>query len=326
MKHHMLNGKSNLVPVKNIDVAPGPYAMSFGFDPEKMIASVERFGLLNSPFVETKSNGKIEVIAGYRRILAAKAMGWEQVSCMDISDSGLSSFEKLLLNLHDNLATRTFNDVEKGMILDRLFGHISKLDIVTQYMPLLGLPSHEPLFRTLLRLKELDTSIKLALIEKRLSFQTIESLLNMELDSRSAVFEWLSNIIFNFKQQNYFIEFINDITIREGITIPQLLLEEGLLRILRAEKLNKPQKVKHVLEELRGRRFPRLRRSEKRLQSMISAVHLPVGVTVRHSPFFETQDFRLEIRFRDGKDLKSKILHLSNLGNLEGIEAPWKED
>ena len=325
--HHKYSLKGEPVPValEDIDETPGPYTMSFGFDSDKMVTSMEKAGIIHPPLIERLPDGKAEVIAGYRRIQGARHLGWKQVPCFDLTDRELSSLEKLLLGLYDNLATRAFNDVEKGMVLERLNNHVSRKEILADYMPLLGLPSHEPTLDIFLRIKELEIPARLAIAHERVSFKTTHSLLNMDLESRSSVLEWLFDLMFNFNQQNQFIEYINDISISEDRGIYDVLSDEKLLEVRLNESLNKPQKAKRTLELLRARRFPNLSRAETSFNEMIHSAGLPDGVFVRHSPFFEGPDYRLEIRFRDGKSLKTMIDQVSNLKGLQNLGDPWKE-
>jgi hypothetical protein len=315
-----------MIDIGDMEENPGPYCMSFGFDVKPLISSIEKFGLINMPFVAKGREGKVDVVAGYRRIKALRSLNWERVPCRDLSDSGLSPLELLLFNLYDNLATRQFNDVEKGMILNRLVFHVPRGEIIERFMPIFKLPSHEPFLDIFLKLEELDHHTKTGFVEKELSFQTIKTLLGMEPDSRSTVLKWISSIKFNSNQQTKFIEYLEDISIKEEKKISDLLGEKQFLSILEDKKLNNPQKSKLILDLLRSRRFPRLAHSEKAFQKEISGFPLPGGVKLHHSPFFENPDYRLEIVFRSGYELKEKIISLSQLDGLEKIGDFWKTD
>jgi ParB-like chromosome segregation protein Spo0J len=311
---------------KDIGENPGPFCMSFGFDLRPLMRSIEEFGLINRPIVTMEGEGGVEVVAGYRRILALKSLKWKKVPCRDISDSGLSPLQRLLFNLYDNLATRQFNDVEKGMILKRLIPHIPREEILEDYMPLLGLPSHESTLHIFLGLQDLENHFKESLLKKRISIQAIKMLLGLDPDSRSAIHDWILMIKLNFNQQIQFIECTIDISLRERKAIAEILREKQISALLEDEKLNKPQKAKLVLDLLRSRRFPSLSRSEKAFQEKVSSLGFPEGVKVRHPPFFEGSDYRLEILFKDGKDLKGKTHSISQLSGLEKLGDPWQED
>lgn len=315
-----------LVNAKEIDESPGSFTMSFGFDLKPLIRSIERFGLINTPCVVRDTKGKWVPVVGFRRILVLKSLQWEKIPCVDLSDLGLSVLDLILLNLHDNLTTRKFNDVEKGMILYRLTPHTIRDEILNYYMPLLDLPSHEPTLDLFLKLEGLDTIIKRSIAEGTVSLKTIKQIVDMGHEPCMVIFTWLKKIKLNFNQQLQFIEYIKDISIKEEKSINQILEEKQLLKLLEDTKLNNPQKTKHVLNLLKSRRFPRLTDSEKTFQKNISRLNLPKDVRIQHPPFFETPHYRLEILFRNGKELKEKIDYLAELDRLEMIEDPWETD
>lgn len=322
----MTKGDAVLVALKEISEEPGPYCMSFGFDLKPLIRSVRTFGLINSPIVTRDREGRVEVVVGYRRMLALKHLQWREIPCRDLSHAGLSPFQLLLLSLYDNLATRHFNEVEKGMILSRLSAHVSRDEILRDFMPLLDLPSHEPTLELFLRLEELDQSIKKSLVHARISFQTVKALVPLDPESRATLLEWINATRLNTNQQKQFIAYTIDISSREQKKISKLLKEEKLLDIFKSKKLNNPQKSKLLLNLLKSRRFPSLTRFEKAFQEKTASLGLPDGITISHPPFFEDPDYRLEILFKNGEGLREKIDALGKVNGLESLGDPWKED
>jgi len=322
----MLRGKSILLDLKEIDDNPGPYCMSFHFDLKALVRSIEHCGLINDPFIILTEEGRAEVVIGYRRILALKALKMESIGCIDLSDSGLSHLDLLLLNLSENLATRQFNDLEKGMILSRLMIYISKEKVIEEYMPVLKLPSHVETLHFFLNLDGLDQQMKISIAEKVISLRAIKMLLDMEEKSRFSVFLLLAKLKLNFNKQIHFIEYIVDISHKEGIGIPDLLMEKSFQRILEEKPLNNPQKVKRVMNLLRARRYPSLVHYEDAFNRKISQLELPHGVRLCHSPFFESPDYMLEIKFKKGGELKEKLKILSRIEGLDNIGNPAQKD
>jgi hypothetical protein len=243
-----------------------------------------------------------------------------------LSGEELSPSDLLLFSLYDNLSSRAFNDVEKGMILKRLKPHFSGEEIRREYMPLLGLPSNESICILYEKLEELDTALRTSCADGDLPLKTIKALLETDPDSRATLFQWIKDLKLNFNQQSLFIENTLDISVKEATTILQVLQEKPLLSIKEDKKLNNPQKAKRSLSYLRSRRFPLLTRSEEAFEKMISGLDLPERVRISHPPFFENPNYRLEILFRDGKVLGETVKKLARLNNLEGICDPWEEE
>ena len=312
------------VDPKSIE-CPGPYCMSFGFDLDPLILSIKNIGLVNHPLLIENGRGGMTLVAGYRRIQALQYLKYDKIPCRILSGSQLSPLECLLINLYDNLATRALNEIEKGMILSRLAAWLPRTEILDHYMALLGLPSHEPTFIFFQRLEqELDNEIKEYLAKGRLSLQVAKGFLDMDHHTRRHVFDLVSNLKLNINQQNQFTEYIVDLSYINDSAISGLFNETQFLRICSDSEMNTPQKAKAVLEFLRTRRFPSLAGAEGAFKKRVSELNLPDGVRIKAPPYFEAALYRLEVLFKDGKELTEKIESLSRNEGLTDMDNPWE--
>ncbi len=310
----------------DIDDSPGPFCMSFGFELEPLIQSIQNVGMVNPPLLIQKKSGTYTIIAGYRRIRALKFLDIKKTPCRILSESRVSELECFRLNLHDNLATRVFNEVEKGMVLSRLTSLVSQDQILNRYMPLLGLPSHSEKFFFYLRLeKELEKEIKIHLAQGRMSLQVARLLLEIGRGDRNRVFELISALNLNINYQKQLIDYIIDISNIKRIPVSTFLAENFFSDILQKEGFNKPQKVKALFHSLRVLRFPTLVRAEENFSKNVTRLGLTKGVKVSAPPYFESPHFRLEILFRNGTELKEKLRILTKKEGLEVLGNPWKE-
>ena len=167
---------------------------------------------------------------------------------------------------------------------------------------------------------------KVALVEKRLSTKVVKSLLEMNARSRSSVVSWILTINMNFNQQSQFVEYLQDISIRDECSIDGQLLDRELISIMNDGRRNNPQKAKAILHRLKSRRYPLLDRCEKSYAKLVSSLDLPEGTKIHHPPFFEGSEFRLEVIFKKGGELKDKIENISRVQGLEKIAFPWEEE
>ncbi len=312
------------VDLDRFDECPGPYCMSFGFDIQPIISSIETVGLINAPFVKRGKDGHFDVVAGYRRIKALRILGRSMVPCMDLSESGLSPLDMFCLNLHDNLTVRKFNNVEKGMIINRLSLYLPEEEIRKRYLQILDISNPKDL-DLLRKIEGLSEVTKSSVADGTLSLNTIRQILEMDHPSGEAIVQWILNLKLNFNQQLKFIEYINDISIKENKSIARLLAENHFMMTSGENRLNTPQKAKRTLALLRARRMPYLAQSERTFERFIANLNLPDGVRILHPPFFESQGYRLEMAFTDGEDLKKKIKDLEQKKEIEMIGDPWKE-
>ncbi len=323
--HKIATSDLRLIDTGRINDSPGPYGMSFGFELTSLIRSIKKIGLVNTPVLIEDGKGMKTVVSGYRRIQAVKSLKWENIPCRILQESEFSPLECLLLNLHENLATRSLNNVEKGMVLSHLNSYLPLNEIMKDYMKLLDLPSHEKTFNLFIRIEEeLDKNIKAYLARGHISLQVIRMLLDMNPASRVPVFDLISNLKFNINQQFQLINYIVDISHITKAPIIELLNDQPLEKICLDDNLNTPQKAKAVLRLLRTRRFPSLSEAEKTFNKMVSKLDLPKRVRIDPPLFFESPDYRLEILFREGKELREKIGWLFKVDGLEDIGNPWE--
>jgi hypothetical protein len=325
-KQHILGRHLTWVSLEKLQAAPGPYTMSFGFDQEPLCNSIRRIGLVNPPCIARDKGGQIEIVTGYRRLLVLKQLGWVRVGCEDLTSSLPAAHERLLFAFYDNLASRTFNPVEKAMVLARFVPLLKREDILNIIMPLLSIASHEDTLNFYMRLVELGSEIKEALVRDRLCLKAAKALLNLEPESRESVFRWISDLSLSFNQQLQYIDIMMDLSIIYKKSCSQIMELEPFQNIMGDERLNNPQKSKKVLEELCFLRYPKWRRAETRFKEKLQLLNLPEGTRVDHPPFFEASGYRLEVQFREGKELMEKLGHLSLLPGLQEFEDPFPGD
>ncbi len=314
-----------LIGLEEFDEAPGPYCMSFDFDIEILINSIKAIGLINMPFVKRNREGRLDIVTGYRRIMALKSMKYPRIYCRDLSDSGFSEHEMFLINLYENMTTRRFNEVEKGMILKGLMMYISREDVERHFMQILDIRNPREI-DILMRINELNETEKRSIANGDISINTIRLVHGLDISSRSVILRCISELGLNFNQQLQYIDYITDISIKEDKSIADIMDEHQFLLLLKEEDLNTPQKARSMLNILRTRRFPFLSKNEKEFNKKIKGLGLPDGISISHTPYFEGQDYRLEILFKDGRELKQKVRTLACIEGLNDIKDPWREN
>jgi hypothetical protein len=247
---------------------------------------------------------------------------------LDLSSAALSDRKLLLLNFYDNLATRELNPIEKGMFLKRIGLFFDEKIIIQDFLPLLGLSSRALVLQIYKKMADLPRDQRQLIADKKISLQAVTVLLEMEMDieSRSSLFNWISYLNLNLNQQLQFIEFINDISIIHRTPVVQVLEKITFQNKGDDSTQNKPQQAKMILETLRSMRYPRLVKVENDFQQQIHKLNLPKFARIRHSPGFEDSHCNLTIDFKDGRELKQKMLALTQLERLEKLSVDTNKE
>ena len=311
------------VEISDIDLNPGPFCMSFHFSLEQLKGSIERFGVLNAPYVIKASDSRYTVVVGYRRLLALRELGWLEALC-HVLPGNFPPLEALLLNLYDNLIQRKMNDIEKGMVLKRLARFVEHEQIITQFMPMLDVPANRQTLRLFLGLEELEEPIKLSIAEQRMSLRVAGLIMNLGTQDRLKISELFTTLRWSFNQQWEAIQWIMEIASREGRSIEEVINDREVTEILHGSRMSNPQKLKDIVMVLKKRRFPSLMKAENEFRKGISALPLPKGVKISPPPFFEGIDYRVEIVFTKGKELRGKLEKLSHLPGLDKVTDFWR--
>ena len=318
-----LKTTSSKVAIPDIDLKPGPFTMSFDFDLEPLKASIAEFGVLNPPYLLENSGSKLIVVAGYRRLLAVRELGWPGIVC-EVVPHDFPPFEALLLNLYDNLVHRHLNDIEKGMILKRLTRFLRTEQVVTDFMPVLDLPPNKQTLELFLGLMDLEETIKISVARERLSLRVAGLMSSIGKDDRLRINDLFTSLKWGFNQQWEATQWVLEIASREGRSIKGVLDEGELMGLLHNDKMNNPQKVKAIVKLLRVRRFPSLLNAETLFRKGLSHLSLPSGVRITPPASFEGLDYKLEIIFTKGEELKERLAELSRVPGLEKVTDFWR--
>lgn len=300
------------------------FRMSFGFNIEPLAASISEVGLLNPPIVWQEEGG-VHVVAGYRRVLALLETGCSTVECVVLPSSD-SRDRCLLLNFYDNLATRELNPVEKAMACSRLASLFPRREVISRFMPAMGLPSDESTLDFYAAMDtDLDDEIKHAVASGQMSVKAVKPLLRLPPGERRAFCDLLEKMKFNNNQQLQVFDLISDISIRDRKASSVVLGDEDLRAIVEAEAMNPPQKARAFLDCCRRKRYPSIHAAERSFKSRVGALGLPAEVGIIDPECFEASGFRMQVKFEDGCHLRDTLDQILRLP-LETLTPPWKDN
>lgn len=324
MQKNQIKTVDLIVNISDIDLRPdGPFCMSFDFNLDKLRGSIAKFGILNPPYIVKNLDDSFSVVAGYRRLLAAKELGWKNAECR-LLPVDFSAFDALMLNLDDNLLHRKLNIIEKGMVIKRIFPFLKKDKIITDYLALLDIPASKHNLELYLKLSELDEQIKVSIANEILSLRVVDLMENIDREHRLSINDLFISLKFSFNQQLQLFQFLTEISSREGRSIKKILDDSEISEVLTDKRMNAPQKVKAIIVALKKRRFPSLSVAEMAFKKGLSRLSLPSGVNIIPPAFFEGINYRLEIVFSDGNEIIDKINKLNKLSGLFEVTEFWK--
>jgi ParB family transcriptional regulator, chromosome partitioning protein len=179
------------------DILPNPYQPRREFHPEELqdlTASIAEFGIIQPLTVTEKGNGMFELIAGERRLRAAKAAGLERVP---VIVRAADEQRKLELALIENLQRADLNPIEEALSYDKLMTEFG----LTQESVALRVGKSRPVVANALRLLRLPSDMQQAVGDSRLSMSMARVLCGMEEpQEQRAMFERMLKGEYNVRQ------------------------------------------------------------------------------------------------------------------------------
>ena len=167
-------GAQRMVPVDQI--APNPRQPRERFDDEALAdltASIRELGILQPLLVRASENGRLELIAGERRLRAARAAGLSEVPVMLVETDESGSLERALV---ENIHRQDLNPIEEAAAYKQLIDEGG----LTQEALGSRLGRSRVTVSNSLRLLDLPTSLQRLLIDGRLTAGHGKALLGLE--------------------------------------------------------------------------------------------------------------------------------------------------
>ena len=153
---------------------------------------------------------------------------------------------------------------------------------------------------------EIETRIRALAAEKRLPMTNLERWLAIDQPSRARLLEIVEIVKLRTGQIATTIDLLDEIRVRDRITIAEILDRPGIQRVLKSAG-STPARASALLDELRSVRFPRMRAMQSRLDAEIAALKLPRGIAVVLPRDLGNDELTVSIRTHSGADFERML-------------------
>jgi len=309
------------VPLEEIRGEDETFRISFSPDLSPLINSLRMVGQL-SPLLVREGEGGYQLISGFKRWEAMGEVGIGEAEVVVVKVGDLEA-EKLAVG--HNLP-QGMNLIEKARALEgfRRFG-MPEEESISQWLPLFGLQPHRKLYLKLLGLLRLPRGLQEYIAKEALPLSLASLFPLLEEEAQREVVPLLWALRPGGSKLREIITHLLEVSQREGISPAQLLKESR--GIWGEGERARPQRMDELRRWLRQRRLPLFSHLEERFSRLRASLRLPPRVSFHPPPFFEGEDFRIELRFRDREELRSLIdLLKERLREIEALPSdPLKE-
>jgi ParB family chromosome partitioning protein len=302
------------IPISHIDLTDETFSVNFVPDLDRLRSSIEEIGLIQPVLLRKKQDG-YQIVCGFRRISIIKEMGGSDILSMVLDEEEKEDLRLFLISLHENLATRSLNTIEKAIALDKLVRQfqIDSVTVIKKYLPLFDLEADEKILNTYLSLIQMEDETKIYVLKEEVSRTNIRRISSLSSKDRMALLSLISPLKLGENRLREILTFLEEVTKRDGLTIREILKRPEIQAVLSHQELTPPQRADRMKKALMGLRYPRMHNMEMKFEKKRKELNLPANASLQHQPFFEGKGLKMEFHFETVEGYRSIVSSLSKL-------------
>jgi ParB-like chromosome segregation protein Spo0J len=310
------------VPLARVNLDTHPWRKAGSEDLSRLQESLAAVGLLSFPRLQSLESGWWRVVTGWKRLKAATQLGWQKISAIILGPQTPEA-HLLLLYLHDNAFTRSFNPLEQTWLASRLLEHWDRKTLMAKGLPLLGLPPSPAHLDRLLAVAQLDDPWQELVARERQALTAAARLAAWDTADLLAALPFLANLPLTQSKQEEFLANVEILARREGVSCAAILGKPELQQDLQNPAANPQVRAEAVRRRLHDWVSPRFQEAKRRFTAGLDRLglkHHP-RLRLKEPPAFEGPDFELSLKFRDHQELQKLLQELANLADLPEFET-----
>lgn len=310
------------VDLTDIDTDDLTCVVTYRPDMAALQRSVADAGVLTPLHVRAlDSRDKLQLVSGWKRVLACRETGHTHVPAL-IHDAGeLSDEAAFLLAMHENLGCRALNAVEKGRVLQRLRQQFAYPvdDLVKTWCPRLDIPPRLDAFEAHCTLVTLDESLQDAVVAGHLPLETALWIGRQAAADREVLQSMFTQLKLGQNRTREFVALIDEICLRDECSVVQLWGELDLASVLSDPERSGPQCVEQLRRRLRTRRYPMFQAHEQQFETARRELRLPSQISLQPPPYFDGSQYQVSFRFGTREALQGYAQKLLDAAEAEAL-------
>lgn len=304
--------KPALVDPRDADLSDTTYLVPCFADPDPLVMSIERVGILNPPIIQERSDGRLIPVLGRRRLEAADRVRLREVATRVVPDD-MPEPDGFVLAFWDNYGHRGFDAAVRTVVLVRLLELFPLLTVARDFLPALDIPPKGPRIERLKAIGRLEHRLLRALASGRIHEKTAALLTKCLPEDRSTVMDLVELLGLNANKNAEIVANLFDLSVLSGRKISEVLQDDPLPEVLHEENLSMAERGKRIREQVRAWKFPALSTNEQKFLEWRRTLSLPPNTTIRHAAAFESEECAVEIKLRSREDAIRALERLSGL-------------
>jgi len=307
------------VPIKSIDIDDQLTSFSFDIPPISLKQSIEEIGVIH-PVTLVPLGKSFRIVCGHKRIKIVSQLKIKEIPARILSPAP-DEEAMLMLNLSENQFLHQYSDIEKGLILSKLCTvKIPEIRIIEKYMPMLGLEKSKKLLDDHLKANQLLLGLKTLLHEMNVPLRTFSVFFNWNAKSAMAAERFFSALRPGVNKWRDLLEWVEEISTRDEITPLDLFELPELQSTLNQNDLAPNVRYDRIRQILHSRRYPILSDLRVRLARSLDALKLDDKTKVHVQDSFESDEIRIEMKFRTRDEFVNQLEKLVRASDSEALD------
>lgn len=301
------------VSTARIDAHDTTFCITCMPDLSPLCDSIQLVGLLEPVTLRERDDGTFQIVCGFKRVEALHFLAVHELEAFVYQQGELDDFQALQLTIAHNLI-RPLNLVEKARILEKLlaFG-LSEREVIDRYLPLLNLQPNARILRQVIGLLDLEQGLLEYLVKKDLSLSAAACFLHLDRDGQRSVLPLMEALRPGENRIKEIVSFLREVSLREGVSVSSVLAGKEIRGILSDQERPRPQRLEALRRILKEMRFPSLTEMQRKFADFKRSLSLPSSISFYPPPFFEGEEFRMEMRFKDSPTFRQLVTRLHQI-------------
>jgi len=312
--------KEKTLAIEEISLKDERFRISYYFSLEKLIHSLKEIGLIHPPLVNFRDQRFI-LVSGWKRVLACLELSLSPIEVLLTEEE--DELQLFLRAFYENLVTREFSLVEKSEILHKLlrFGE-KKQKIISQYLPLLNIPSATAYLDLFLAISQFEPELKKSIHEKNMPLASVQLLAEFIPEERRLILPLLLPLGQN--KQKEILEDLQEISRKNDIPVKEILVTAEIQEILDSPKLSSLQKSERLRIALRKKKYPCYSSWKDSFDAFLRKVRWPKEIPIKPSPFFEDDTISVTLHFKNEEEFRANLSKLQEIASQEEFSKMFK--
>lgn len=295
----------------HIDENEETYRITTAHPIDELCLSLSCIGMINPPVLVRRGSNFV-IICGFRRISAARHLGWGEIPAR-ILEAPSSHLLCAQLAIADNASQRSLNPVEASRAISLLADCApDRLELVRLCNDV-GLSVNIRLVEKLAPMCRLPVAVQDGIISNTISLSVAEMLQDMDAEAAKAFAAMFSRLKLSLNKQRELIEHSKEIAFIEDRSVLSVLQDAAVHSALNDRDTDRNRKAELLRNHLKQRRFPNLTRTMSAFGEALKTLGLDQKAKLSPPPDFEGATYTLTLSFTNASELEN---HKKNIDRI----------